>query len=201
MTKTHFISDLHLGHSNIALKFTKSNGDPARINPKTGERFSSVKEMDEYIIASWNSVVSAKDRVYVLGDLVMNRRNLETVQRLNGRICLIKGNHDLFRLKDYLERCPNIDKYEGVVMMPKLGWVLTHIPVHERQLRGIWTHNIHGHLHTERVQKFVVYNRGPNDPPGNMFLDDERYFNVSCEQLDYVPIELEQLKVRLENEH
>jgi len=153
MTKTFFISDLHLSHERIATVFTKEDGTPARVHPERGDRFQSAEEMDELMIERWNKVVSSGDRVYVIGDFVMHRAALSKVQRLNGRICLIKGNHDLFKISDYLTRCPNIDKYEGVVMFPKLGWVCTHIPVHERQLQGRWTHNIHGHLHNGRVTK------------------------------------------------
>lgn len=53
--------------------------------------------MDNAIINNWNSVVSRKDTVYLLGDVafVKTRRELSKYRsRFNGRIVLIKGNHD-----------------------------------------------------------------------------------------------------------
>ena len=75
---TFFISDIHAGHAN-ALKFTRENGSPLR-------PFASVEEMDETIIANWNSTVKPSDKVLVLGDLVINKKYLPTVARLNGSL-------------------------------------------------------------------------------------------------------------------
>ncbi len=38
--------------------------------------------MDEAIISNWNSVVSPKDKVYVLGDVVINRSAMPLLGRL-----------------------------------------------------------------------------------------------------------------------
>ena len=56
-----YISDLHLGHKNI-LAFDN-------------RPFFSLEEMTETIISNWNSVVSKNDSVYVLGDMLEQRRN------------------------------------------------------------------------------------------------------------------------------
>jgi calcineurin-like phosphoesterase family protein len=53
--------------------------------------------MDEALIRNWNSVVGPDDLVYHLGDILFGRdeRDFDRVlNRLNGRIILIKGNHD-----------------------------------------------------------------------------------------------------------
>lgn len=198
MTKTFFISDLHISHERIATVFTKEDGTPARVHPERGDRFQSAEEMDELLIERWNKVVSSGDRVYVLGDFVMHRAALSKVQRLNGRICLVKGNHDLFKISDYQERCPNIDKYEGVVMFPKLGWVCCHIPVHPHQLQGRWTHCIHGHTHTHRIIKEELYGFGSDRQIIKTI--DPRYQNMSVEQINYTPISIDELKAKIEKE-
>jgi calcineurin-like phosphoesterase family protein len=79
MADTFFISDTHFGHENCAIKFRSG--------------FSSFEEMDELIIANWNSVVKPADTVYHLGDFAWN--NIKQYRdRLNGNINLVLGNHD-----------------------------------------------------------------------------------------------------------
>ena len=75
---TYMVSDLHFGRTN-ALKFTREDGSPLR-------PFATVEEMDETIIANWNSAVKPSDKVLVLGDLVINKKYLPTVARLNGSL-------------------------------------------------------------------------------------------------------------------
>lgn len=78
----YFTSDLHFGHKNII----KYEDRP----------FSSVEEMDEFLIYKWNSKVGKNDEVYILGDFgfVSGTRANELLDRLNGKKFLIKGNHD-----------------------------------------------------------------------------------------------------------
>lgn len=74
-----FTSDTHLDHKNI-IKYCN-------------RPFSSIQEMNETIINNWNSVVSKEDTVYHLGDFAFGKVN-EFANKLNGKIVLIKGNHD-----------------------------------------------------------------------------------------------------------
>lgn len=78
-------SDLHFGHRNI-LKFCKRPWD-------------TVEEMDEGLIQNWNRVVEKDDLVFNLGDFAFasNARWKELINRLNGHIHLILGNHDVVR--------------------------------------------------------------------------------------------------------
>jgi len=54
--------------------------------------------MDETLITNWNEVVGPEDKVYHLGDIVFSKEDtdsaLSLLERLNGKIFLIKGNHD-----------------------------------------------------------------------------------------------------------
>lgn len=152
------IADTHFGHSRI-LQFKSPDGQPTR-------PFADVNEMDEFMVERWNSVVAEKDRVYVLGDFAMRRQSVAIAERLNGRKVLIKGNHDIYQLKDYV---PYFDDIRGCVV--KKSAILTHIPVHEQQLER-FQNNIHGHLHTQT-------------------LPDERYICVSAEQVNYTPVRLD----------
>lgn len=153
MYDTFLVSDTHFGHAN-SLNFKRADGNPLR-------PFASVEEMDEHMIDQWNKTVRPQDKVYHLGDVVINRRFLHVVERLNGRKILIKGNHDIFRLDDYHPRFADIRAYH---VLDK--FVMSHVPVHESQLER-WKANIHGHLHSNQVEKNGKW--------------DIRYFNVSVE--------------------
>lgn len=54
------------------------------------------QEMNEGLIANWNSVVGKNDRIFVMGDfhLGRNAQVKDIVSRLNGRKILFRGNHD-----------------------------------------------------------------------------------------------------------
>lgn len=168
--RTWVAADHHFGHANI-LNFKRDDGTPLR-------DFKTLDDHDETIIAAHNSVVSPEDRVYLLGDVVMVRRYLHKLGRLNGRLVLVKGNHDIFSLKDYSPYFDDIRSY--VVQKDKDGHkvILSHMPVHPDSV-GQDNTNIHGHLH---------YNK----------LDDARYVCVSMEHLpEYKPIQIyEALKRR-----
>ena len=65
--------------------------------------WETADEMDDAMVENWNSVVKPHDKVYHLGDAVIQRRCLKTLGRLNGKKQLIRGNHDIFRTKEYME--------------------------------------------------------------------------------------------------
>jgi calcineurin-like phosphoesterase family protein len=115
-----------------------------------------------------------------LGDVVINRKALSIMSRLNGDKVLIRGNHDIFKDTDYREYFRELRAYH--VMN---GMILSHIPIHSDSL-GRFGVNIHGHLHANRVML--------ND---NI---DPRYHCVCVEQTDYTPILFEDVIKRIEAE-
>src|SRR5437867_13222621 len=96
MTKIFFISDHHFSHANI-LTFHTSYNTAMR-------NFSSVEEMDEHMIEQWNAVVKPTDHIYHLGDFAFKRSGgfHDVCLRLNGHKRLVLGNHDKFKMQDYL---------------------------------------------------------------------------------------------------
>lgn len=175
MTETFFISDTHFGHRNI-LTFKDEKDKLFR-----GSKFSSIEEMDEHIIEKWNSIVKEKDKVYHLGDVSMNRKSIRTISRCNGRKILIKGNHDIFKPKDYLEHFKDIRSYHTY---PNHGIICSHIPVYSSQLNGKrWKINIHGHTHHTNVMR----------EPTRWEMEDLRYINVCVEKIGYTPINFEEI--------
>ena len=160
----YFLSDPHFSHKNI-LNFRDDKG--VLIRP-----FNSIEEMDELIIENINKVVRPQDKLYILGDVAMNRRCLPILDRIiTKKRILIKGNHDLFSLKDYSKFFKDIRAYK---IMPKHGIIFSHIPIHPNGLEGRFQMNIHGHYHANVI-------------------DDKRYLNICPEQVGYAPLELEEI--------
>lgn len=180
MPSVFLTSDTHFGHVNIC-KFTNYDGSPVR-------PWDSVEEMDEEMVKRWNETVGPKDKVYHLGDVVINRRALATLDRLNGDKVLIKGNHDIFPLKDYVKYFRDIRGYHVLE-----GMILSHIPVSKGSIARFGT-NIHGHTHGNRVMKTAgIW-------PLKKQVIDPDYFCVCVEQTDFRPILFEDAIQRIKDQ-
>ena len=177
MPSVFLVSDTHFGHMGVC-KFTRDDG-VTKLRPWTDP-----DEMDEAMIKAWNETVKPTDKVYHLGDVVINRKSLPILHRLNGDKVLIKGNHDIFKLEDYTQHFRDIRAYH--VMN---GLILSHIPVHESNLYRFGA-NIHGHLHSNRV---MMKERGRD-------VIDPRYLCVCVEQTDFRPILFEDALQRIRDQ-
>lgn len=81
--QTFFTADLHFGHRGMI--------------DRGYRKFADIDEMDEAIVAAWNAKVPEKNaRVYLLGDISFRpaRDTYPLLRRLNGKLHLIRGNHD-----------------------------------------------------------------------------------------------------------
>jgi calcineurin-like phosphoesterase family protein len=185
MPSVFLTSDTHFGHVGVT-KFLREDG--TKLRP-----WDSVEEMDEAMVKLWNETVKPTDKVYHLGDVVINRKSLKIMHRLNGDKVLIRGNHDIFRDDEYREHFREIRAYH--VMN---GMILSHIPLHEASL-GRFGVNIHGHLHSNRVMKA----RGVHADTGEVIYSnyiDPRYHCVCVEQTDFRPILFEDVIKRIKDE-
>jgi calcineurin-like phosphoesterase family protein len=147
MSRVYIISDTHLGHNAIC---------------KYRTEFSTAEEHNHHILEEWNSVVTRRDTVYLLGDAVFSMDAMLCAKQLNGNKILVRGNHDKLDTHVYLTAFKHIYgviKYKGI-------W-LSHAPIHPQELRGCY--NIHGHVHNETIP-------------------DSRYFNACIENIGYKPI-------------
>lgn len=154
MTKW-LISDTHLFHAKI-LDFQRN-------------MFSTVDEMNNYIVQMWKETVKPEDTIYHLGDFAFGT-DFEAIENivkdLPGKVTLLLGNHDTpAKVQIY-------SKYWKLASAISLdGFVLSHMPVHPSCLEQEVIRNgcpdrfcINGHLH-----KGVV--------------PDKRYFNVNWDVL------------------
>ncbi len=178
MPSVFLVSDTHFGHAGVC-RFTHGDTD-VKIRPWTDP-----DEMDEAMVKMWNETVKPTDKVYHLGDVVINRKALKIMHRLNGDKVLIRGNHDIFRDDEYREHFRELRAYH--VMN---GMILSHIPLHPESL-GRFGVNIHGHLHTNRVMIDNGYGGKVIDP---------RYHCVCVEQTDFRPILFEDVIQRIKDE-
>ncbi len=96
--KIWFTSDSHFGHKNI-IRFSN-------------RPFKDEHHMNEELIKAWNDVVGEEDDVYHLGDVSLtNSDNTHKIlQRLNGKIHLISGNHE----KSVLSKQYCRDRFEWI---------------------------------------------------------------------------------------
>jgi calcineurin-like phosphoesterase family protein len=134
--------------------------------------------MDQVLVERWNQTVKPNDKIYVLGDVAMRSKHMHVMSQLHGDKVLIKGNHDIFKMKEYATYFRDIRAYH--VMN---GCLLSHIPIHPASM-GRFGCNIHGHLHYREV----TTDQDQIDP---------RYICVSVEHTNYAPILFEEVCQRI----
>lgn len=134
MTEIWFTSDTHFGHANIIHLSQRP--------------FASLEEMHEGLIEAWNKSVRANDLVYHMGDFAFRPAGQFTA-RLNGRIHLIRGNHD----KDKALRDGRFEWVKDVYVLKGFGrtqdarfW-LSHYPHRAWPYSHQGSYHLHGHCH------------------------------------------------------
>lgn len=143
--------------------------------------FSTPEEHDETIFNNIMNVSGKRNQLYVLGDFCIHKNAFHYVEEIAksfDKVKLVLGNHDLEReynptLNDYINL--GIEVY-GFVKYKEF-W-LSHCPIHPNELRG--KVNIHGHVH----DKTII---------------DCNYFNASCENVDFKPISLENIRLQIKS--
>lgn len=169
-SRQYVIGDTHFSHGSVC---TFMRADGTKLRP-----WDSVAEMNEYLVDSWNSVVRDCDKVFHLGDVLLNRSALPILSRLKGNKILIKGNHDSLKLAEYASVFKDVC---GSLIVQ--NHILSHIPIHP-QCKGHYLRNIHGHLHAHHI----LLEDGSRDP---------FYFNASVEQINYTPLLIEEALLKI----
>ena len=137
-----FTSDTHWGHTNI-LKFCN-------------RPFEHTHAHDEALIENWNNKVKQSDQVYHLGDVALcaPRKLVDILNRLNGRISFISGNHDKTALRPQCrERFEEILEYKEITIQDqeldnkKQIIILFHYPLLTWNKKNWGSWHLHGHCH------------------------------------------------------
>jgi calcineurin-like phosphoesterase family protein len=191
----YYIADMHFFHG--------------AMNDKMDCRgFGSVEEMNEYMIAKWNHKVRKNDEVVIIGDFSWGtaKETNGLLERLNGRLYLIVGNHDRFlsyRAVD-TSRFVWVKPYEEI-SDNRRKVVLCHYPImcYNGQYRlddkgNPKTYMLYGHVHDTMDQRLleqfqeitrqtVTVNAAGEERniPCNMI-------NCFCKYSDYEPLSLDE---------
>lgn len=161
----YFCSDLHFSHQNI-IKYCD-------------RPWATVEEMNEALIANWNSVVKPEDTVWHLGDVAMGPKSKhpEIVARLNGHKLLIRGNHDANH-KKMVALGFEASMNDATIDTPVGKVYLRHVPTLE--FKADWHFCGHVHKAWKHWKKTIV--------------------NVGVDVRDYKPVTLEELIASVETE-
>ena len=128
-----FTADLHYRHKNI-IRYCE-------------RPFSTIEEMDEALVKNWNSRVSKKDVVYVLGDFYWTKdvdKINDLINSLNGKIHLIKGNHDTSKV--YEANFQSVHELKTIKIKGE-KIVLCHYPMRSWDSSFHGSYHLYGHVH------------------------------------------------------
>lgn len=171
-----FTADTHWGHSNIIRYCDRP--------------FETKIEHDEALISNWNRVVQPKDHVYHLGDVGFSNPLIlyKILQRLHGKIHLIKGNHDGPALRDpALQRFTFVKDVHCLTtqyLRKKVKIFLSHYA------HRTWPFANHGSIH------LFGHSHGKMPPFGLSFDVGVDCWNFTPISLETVMLEIERLNVQ-----
>lgn len=144
--------------------------------------------MNETIISNWNNTVGQDDIVFHLGDFCLggSAEWNKTLDRLNGKIHLIMGNHDLKNIRQGY-----IGRFEHVAMqmhieVNKQKIYLNHYPFlcFDGGYKDVW--QLFGHVHTRQNNTGI-------DAARLQYLYPTQY-DVGVDNNNFMPVSFEQVK-------
>ena len=174
---TFFTSDTHFNHANIIRLCNRP--------------FRNVEEMNETIVANWNETVGENDTVFHLGDFCLGGAAEWTkfLDRLNGKIYLILGNHDLKNIRQGF-----LGRFEHVAMQMRIEIgkrkiYLCHYPFlcFEGGYKDVW--QLFGHVHTRKSNTGI-------DAGRLQYLYPTQY-DVGVDNNGFRPVAYEQVRSRI----
>jgi calcineurin-like phosphoesterase family protein len=163
LENTYVTADLHFGHKNII---------EYEIRP-----FNSVEDMDERLISNWNSALSNKEKIFVLGDFSFynKERTAEIVRRLNGRKVLVLGNHDRSHSIKWWYDIGFSEVYKYPIVF-KDFFMMSHEPPFYTPPNSPYIY-VYGHVHSNEIYKTIT----------------KTSCCVSVERWEYKPITLDRI--------
>jgi calcineurin-like phosphoesterase family protein len=178
-----FTSDTHFGHENI-IKFCN-------------RPYANANEMNEALINNWNRVVGPDDTIFHLGDFAFGGSYLwnNMLDRLNGHIHLIIGNHDRKNLRQgYVTKFDSVNPQLQINIDGRLVY-LNHYPFlcYGGSYRGdrdaVW--QLFGHVHSGPLSS------GKDSERLKMLFPYQ--YDVGVDNNNFTPISWENIKIRIKN--
>lgn len=120
--------------------------------------FNSIEEMNTAILQNHNSIIKPEDDVYLLGDLLLGgnaklKEGLALIAQLNGKLHLVRGNHDTNTRWEAYKSLLNVVEMQNAIYLDyhKYHFYLSHFPtltanLEKESLRQC-TLNLYGHTH------------------------------------------------------
>lgn len=150
--------------------------------------FPDVESMNEAIIQRHNSIVKPDDIVYVLGDLCLGggtdemlQKNKELIERLNGRIGIIRGNHDSDNRYEMYLSCKNVEAVHAAQYLNYKGYhfYLSHYPT------------LTGNFEKESLKQCVINLYGHTHQKNKFYQDIPFVYNVGVDAHDCYPVNID----------
>lgn len=173
-SKVYFTSDTHFNHRNIISFCSRP--------------FSNVEEMNETIIDNWNRTVGPDDTVFHLGDFCLggSAEWNRILDRLNGRIYLIMGNHDLRNIRQGYAGRFELVTMQMHIEIGKRQIYLNHYPFlcYSGAYDGTW--QLFGHVHTGKS------NVGKDVPRLDLLYPTQ--YDVGMDNNNFTPVSFAQVR-------
>ena len=171
-----FTADTHFGHRNIIRYCNRP--------------FYSVEEMDETLINNWNKVVDKEDVVFHLGDFAVGGATSwsNLLQRLNGKVYLIMGNHDVHTIDKGFEGFQYVS-WEMLIEIGKQKIYLNHYPFlcFSGAKKNTW--QLFGHVHTS------PYFKGKDSSRLSLLFPTQ--YDVGVDNNNFTPISYNEVKAQI----
>ena len=162
MPKVYFCADVHIGHKNILkhcpwrrekmLAWADEKGVALPLDKDCNVDWLSL--MEQWIVDVWNTTVSKKDSVYILGDFsfLSAKENEKLLSKLHGKKYLILGNHDgnVDSLANHFQYIKQIAEFKWKGHEDgdnTICFEMCHYPLRSWNRMQHGTLHIHGHCH------------------------------------------------------
>lgn len=186
-----FTSDLHFFHRNVIRLCNRP--------------FKDLDEMHRELIGRWNEVVSPDDTVYVLGDVFFcgTQKAEAILNQLNGRLILVRGNHDHFSLTKLRTMFAEVHSQLELEIAGQ-NVLLSHYPFAPTE-REILTYKLKNLWKFWRKKKYMdlrYMDRRPENKGGFLlhghvhtaWRQRGRMINVGVDQWNFTPVSLETIE-------
>lgn len=176
-----FTSDTHFWHENI-LRYCN-------------RPFKTISEMNEELIRRWNETVPGEGVVFHLGDFAFggSKEWNDVISRLNGKIYLILGNHDMKQIKQgFMQRFEHVTQ-QMTIRVGGQSIILNHNPflAYGGAYRNVW--QLFGHVHSGPLS-----DRGKDLARLQVLFP--RQYDVGVDNNDFRPVSFLQVKTIIEEQ-
>lgn len=182
-----FTSDTHFFHENI-LRYCN-------------RPFRDVTEMNDVLVKNWNETVPEDGVVFHLGDFAFGDPHEwnDILSRLNGRIYLILGNHDMKHIKQgFMKRFAYVTQ-QMTIRVGGQSIILNHNPflAYGGAYRNVW--QLFGHVHSGPLSgKGKDGDSGSGKDLPRLVHLFPRQYDVGVDNNDFRPVSFKEIKTKIE---